>query len=1091
MAMSAIFLKSRSFLFGTLFLTLSLSSYAQRVTATVGVGNSPAAVAVNPVTNRIYVANTAGNSVTIIDGSNNSTTTVNVGTGPQAIAVNPVTNEIYVANTGSNNVTVINGADNTTATVNVGSGPQGIAVNSATNKIYVANTGSNNVTVIDATDNLNITTPVGAGTGPVSVAVNMVTNKVYVSNHGSNNVTVINGVDNTTSSVTDPIGKGPSAVAVNPVSNRIYVANQTSNSVTVINGAGNTVATTVGAGQVPVAITVDVISNMIYIASATSNNVTVIDENNFSATSQLADINATHPQAIGVNPVTNKIYVANQTSNNVTTIDGASNSIISQVSVASPLYWDVNPATNKIYVAQGGAVTIIDGVTNATTTIAVPNGGSGSPRIAVNPITNKIYVADCQGSCTGTNDVAVIDGVNNTITAIHNLFTGNGPSAIAINPVSNKIYVSFVDRGLLRGPSYTEVIDGASNTVSLLCFCPANDIAVNPATNTVYLAGNNSIFGRGGVMVVDGASDAILKTLEPGTPIGVIDVNPVTNKIYAPSDKLLVIDGTTNSISARLAVTGAGVAVNPTSNRIYVSDLTNGLIVIDGATNTVVTTIPGAAVGKGAINQVTNKIYANLDSNNVAILDGITNSTTALNGITNAGAPAVNLVTNRSYISRFFNNSNDNVTVLTEQQVTTIPLTTTIIPFPNNQTGPATTVFFTTNSTYTPNVPPVQNVFYQLDTWQGPWLQATGSAPSFRADLPILSQGPHILYAYASDAQQGDSTQTGNGTSGESIPIIGQITAYFFAVLPFSSGSASALNVSANPTAFNQPVTFTDTLASINATNTVAFYDNYPAGTLLSTVTVHSGKASLSTAGLSVGVHQITAVYSGDAMLPPAVSNTVYQVVNKASAPTALALTAGSNPSVGGSSLTFTATLSPQFGGTPTGTVTFMDGNTTLGTATPAGAGTWTFTTSALTAGVHPITAVYSGDSNFAGNTSPVFSEAVESNAGGASTAALTVNGSVGPVTVNFGVALGALPAQNATFVVTVTGSTDGDSVVLLDGNRQLGATLTLASGQASYATQLPAGQHNVQAVYIGNGGTGGSSSLVVIIDRSPRPRPR
>ncbi len=171
--------------------------------------------------------------------------------------------------------------------------------------------------------------------------------------------------------------------------------------------------------------------------------------------------------------------------------------------------------------------------------------------------------------------------------------------------------------------------------------------------------------------------------------------------------------------------------------------------------------------------------------------------------------------------------------------------------------------------------------------------------------------------------------------------------------------------------------------------------------------------------------------------------------------------------------------------------MTFKDDAATLGTGTPSGPGTWTFTTSALAAGVHPITAVYSGDSNFAGNTSPVFSEAVESNAGGASTTALTVNGSTGPVTVNFGVALGVPPTQKASFVVTVTGGTDGDSVVLLDGNRQLGTTLTLASGQASYATQLPVGQHNVQAVYIGNGSAGGSSSPGVIIERSPRPKPR
>ena len=68
-------------------------------------------MAVNPVTNKIYVANYSSN-VTVIDGATNSTTTVGTGTSsyPTAVAVNPVTNKIYVLNYNSNTVTVIDGA---------------------------------------------------------------------------------------------------------------------------------------------------------------------------------------------------------------------------------------------------------------------------------------------------------------------------------------------------------------------------------------------------------------------------------------------------------------------------------------------------------------------------------------------------------------------------------------------------------------------------------------------------------------------------------------------------------------------------------------------------------------------------------------------------------------------------------------------------------------------------------------------------------------------------------------------------------------------------------------------------------------------
>ena len=57
--------------------------------------------------------------MTVIDGATNTTATVAPG-DPCAVAVNPVTNKIYVANDDSNNVTVIDGANNTTTTVAAG-----------------------------------------------------------------------------------------------------------------------------------------------------------------------------------------------------------------------------------------------------------------------------------------------------------------------------------------------------------------------------------------------------------------------------------------------------------------------------------------------------------------------------------------------------------------------------------------------------------------------------------------------------------------------------------------------------------------------------------------------------------------------------------------------------------------------------------------------------------------------------------------------------------------------------------------------------------------------------------------------------------
>ena len=114
---------SRFFLLLALLAVTAVSASADWVTTTVAVGTYPWPLAVNPVTNKIYVANFSTNNVTVIDGATNGTTPVAVGTNPQAVAVNPVTNKIYVANRDNGSVTVIDGATNDSTTVVVDHNP--------------------------------------------------------------------------------------------------------------------------------------------------------------------------------------------------------------------------------------------------------------------------------------------------------------------------------------------------------------------------------------------------------------------------------------------------------------------------------------------------------------------------------------------------------------------------------------------------------------------------------------------------------------------------------------------------------------------------------------------------------------------------------------------------------------------------------------------------------------------------------------------------------------------------------------------------------------------------------------------------------
>jgi hypothetical protein len=112
-----------------------------------------------------------------------------------------------------------------------------------------------------------------------------------------------------------------------------------------------------------------------------------------------------------------------------------------------------------------------------------------------------------------------------------------------------------------------------------------------------------------------------------------------------------------------------------------------------------------------------------------------------------------------------------------------------------------------------------------------------------------------------------------------------------------------------------------------------------------------------------------------------------------------IALTASANTVTTGQSVTFTATVTSTANvNVPTGTVTFLDGMTSLGTGTLS-AGVAKFPTSTLVAGAHSITAIYGGDGTFASSTST----AVAVTVGGESSGDFTLTASPASATVSAG----------------------------------------------------------------------------------------
>ena len=282
------------------------------------------------------------------------------------------------------------------------------------------------------------------------------------------------------------------------------------------------------------------------------------------------------------------------------------------------------------------------------------------------------------------------------------------------------------------------------------------------------------------------------------------------------------------------------------------------------------------------------------------------------------------------------------------------------------------------------------------------------------------------------------------------------------------SKATTTLLSSINPSVQGKSVTFTAAVSSLAGTPTgkVQFLNGTA---VLATVTLTSGSAKYTTSKLPAGSNSITAVYEGDSKNNGSTSAPVNQFVIAATTTT---LTSSPNPSTFGQSVIFTATVTSSIGPPPDGEiVTFKQGKTVLGTGTLTG-GTVTLSNSTLGVGTKAVTAVYAGDANFATSTSKAVSQVISK-----ATSTTTLTSSQNPSTYG----------QSVTFTATVAPQFSGTptgSVVFKDGTKTL-KTVTLSGGVASYTTStLATGTHNITATY--NGSTnfiGSSASLTQTVN--------
>lgn len=354
---------------------------AQRQLIAMGFEHDAAFIAINPATNLIYVPEGRffDASVIVIDGNPASATfhqkiaQVDLPNDctPEEIAVNPITNRAYIADDFGNRVLIVDTVTNSFAgSIVVGSQPRRLALNSVTNRIYVPvadDPVTSHIAVIDGSTNTIVASIPLANPShfPFKLAVNETTNRVYVTSlQGS--ITVVDGANNSINA-TIAGGSLPFGVAVNPVTDRIYVGNLGDQNLSVLRGSTNAIEANIFIGLLSNVVAANRVTGRVYAAS-TGNLLSVVDGRLTSPTynTVLSSVGSFSGSTdVAVNPNTNFIYLMSGSLLKIfdDPITSPSNAI------GTLINW-----VTSLNLAQGTTNSLTSKLTNALGALQSPNG---------------------------------------------------------------------------------------------------------------------------------------------------------------------------------------------------------------------------------------------------------------------------------------------------------------------------------------------------------------------------------------------------------------------------------------------------------------------------------------------------------------------------------------------------------------------------------------------------------------------------------------------------------------------------------------------------------------------------------------------
>ena len=581
---------------------------AQTINPPVAAGAAPFAIAVNPITNKVYVTNEADNTLSVMDGRTLSvTSTLPVGARPLWLGVNPETNRVYVAQFGTNgnapHLVAVNGAtDTVSSTIEVGD-VGWITINPVTNKTYTIRYGHTDEYSVVQGETFVLAESTRAFT-PVGHVIDPNRNILYTIHTETPQIVPID-VSSDTFYPTRLCPDGAGGILPNPIpADTTHPAEPTC----------------IGLSGPPVGITVNPTTGRAYsVSTAATNQIAVVraisEANPMTATFLTPPGVSGSAVAIAVNPVTNKIYAA--FSDKVVVVNGADNTmtVLASGTTGGPVAVGINTMTNKIYVPNSdGTLTLIDGATNATQVLAIPAGAKG---VAVNPLTNTTFVLSPSGitAIAGANtDTVQTIPLTTAITHVAGDTTGSSGSfsitatASAGFPAARKVYYQIDSTtgawaaATGSGPSFSASFSGLSNG-SHTIYAFATDALDAPSIMSDVQ--NNPIVGN--ITSYTFTADNTVST--GGKAMTKVDFNGdgKTDFVLQGSDgswKIVLMNGTTPIDSATVIAAGSGARIVRTGDFngdkktdlvVEMSDGSTQVWLMDGLTPTTKGTIMPAS----------------------------------------------------------------------------------------------------------------------------------------------------------------------------------------------------------------------------------------------------------------------------------------------------------------------------------------------------------------------------------------------------------------------------------------------------------------------------------------------------------------